>query len=193
MSAPKVALSAVFTLAENCKADLRLSDLLIRHERLVHLPANGTDKSRRAKPQSAGDASSITSGATSVIQSPPRRLPLPPSMIDQLPHHRSSSTSAIPRETPITVDPIQTLNQQAAPTSPSWGYDLKLLSHAANHVARGQPAPVQPSLKPSTHTSPTDAQQLIPPTSSPFEATPSMLGFADVGDPMADFTVFLES
>lgn len=78
--------------------------------------------------------------------------------------------------------------------NPSWGYDLNLLSHAASHVAlEGQQEQLESMRKPSQH--------IDPPVPHPPERTitdnygvePSILELADLGDPVQDFTVFLES
>lgn len=90
----------------------------------------------------------------------------------------------------MTTNSVQAVGQQ--PTNISWGYDLNLLSHAADQVAREQPIPGQSGLGSSTHDSPMNGQQSVTPSAA-FSMAPPILGFADMGDPVADFTVFLEN
>ncbi|KAI5304083.1 hypothetical protein KEM56_006870 [Ascosphaera pollenicola] len=140
------------------------------------------------------DAASIVSGAPSTIESPASGHssgPPPPHLNDQLSIPKPLTAAPIPPAAPITVNPVQTVGQQTT-NNLSWGYDLNLLSHAADHVAREQPVSGQPGLETSTRTSPMTDQQSAP-SAAAFDVTPPMLGFADIGDPVADFTVFLES
>lgn len=86
---------------------------------------------------------------------------------------------------------------------PSWGYDLNLLSHAASHVASNQhqyglgdmPQVTQEqahdSLQPLL---PSTLEQQYPArTLHDFGQTPLYEQSPDLGDPMQDFTVFLDS
>ena len=88
------------------------------------------------------------------------------------------------------------------PLDPSWGYDLNLLSHAASHVASsGQTQLDGLSHMPQVSHEP---MQVMPPSHSTPQYQPRMLteGYGtqtpmfeapDLGDPMQDFTVFLDS
>lgn len=98
-------------------------------------------------------------------------------------------------------------SQQAAllgapPLDPSWGYDLNLLSHAASHVASsGQshfdnmgsmPQVPQEPLPPvlAGHPEPQYQSRML--TEGYGQPTP-LFETPDLGDPMQDFTVFLDS
>lgn len=94
--------------------------------------------------------------------------------------------------------------------NPSWGYDLNLLSHAASHVAlegqghghghghgHGQPqlqvhGQGQLQVQQQQHD-----RKVAPvyerPISENYGVEPSILDLADLGDPVQDFTTFLES
>lgn len=90
----------------------------------------------------------------------------------------------------------------APPLDPSWGYDLNLLSHAASHVASTGQTPLEgishipqvshepmPPMPPSTMDQQFQPRMLTEGYGNPrpmFEAP-------DLGDPMQDFTVFLDS
>lgn len=81
--------------------------------------------------------------------------------------------------------------------NPSWGYDLNLLSHAASHVAlEGQQESLESIRKPS-HSVGTPSQSLPPAPergiTDNYGLEPSILDLTDLGDPVQDFTVFLES
>ena len=87
---------------------------------------------------------------------------------------------------------------------PSWGYDLNLLSHAASHVASSGQDHYMSGLPQVTHEQLHEPlQQILPPVSDS-SYQPRMLteGYGhptpmfeppDLGDPMQDFTVFLDS
>jgi hypothetical protein len=88
------------------------------------------------------------------------------------------------------------------PLDPSWGYDLNLLSHAASHVASTGQTPLEGiSHMPQVSHEP---MQPMPPSTMETQYQPRMLteGYGnprpmfeapDLGDPMQDFTVFLDS
>ena len=88
------------------------------------------------------------------------------------------------------------------PLDPSWGYDLNLLSHAASHVASTGQTPLEGmSHMPQVSHEP---MQPMPPSTIEQQYQPRMLteGYGnprpmfeapDLGDPMQDFTVFLDS
>lgn len=110
---------------------------------------------------------------------------------------------AIPVHTQVPPPPPPEV--QVQPTSivdtphfnPSWGYDLNLLSHAASHVAlEGQQESLESIRKPS-HSVGTPSQSLPPAPergiTDNYGLEPSILDLTDLGDPVQDFTVFLES
>ncbi|KAJ5609301.1 hypothetical protein N7528_009868 [Penicillium herquei] len=81
--------------------------------------------------------------------------------------------------------------------NPSWGYDLNLLSHAASHVAlEGQQESLE-SIRKTSHSVGTPAHSLpqVPERAitDNYGLEPSILDLTDLGDPVQDFTVFLES
>lgn len=87
---------------------------------------------------------------------------------------------------------------------PSWGYDLNLLSHAASHVASSGQDHYMSGLPQVTQEQLSEPMQSIMPTVSEGQYQPRMLpeGYGqqpslfeppDLGDPMQDFTVFLDS
>lgn len=81
--------------------------------------------------------------------------------------------------------------------NPSWGYDLNLLSHAASHVAlEGEQESLESIRKPTNSTG-TPSQPLPPiqerTITDSYGVEPSILDLTDLGDPVQDFTVFLES
>ena len=92
----------------------------------------------------------------------------------------------------------------APPLDPSWGYDLNLLSHAASHVASSGQDHYMSGLPQVTQEQLNSPLQQILPTVSEAQYQPRMLteGYGqptpmfeppDLGDPMQDFTVFLDS
>lgn len=87
---------------------------------------------------------------------------------------------------------------------PSWGYDLNLLSHAASHVASSsQHQYVIPEIphssqeqvqEPLQQVLPVTMEQQFPPrTMHEMAQQASLFESPDIGDPMQDFTVFLDS
>lgn len=87
---------------------------------------------------------------------------------------------------------------------PSWGYDLNLLSHAASHVASSTqhqygmpdiPVSQEQAQEPLQQLLPVTLEQQFPPrTLQEFgHQTPLFEHSPDLGDPMTDFTVFLDS
>lgn len=95
------------------------------------------------------------------------------------------------------VPPVQTTPQPIIePTqfNPSWGYDLNLLSHAASHVALEgqQEPPLEPIRKTPVGPPPVPPHSDKPITDN-YGVEPSLLDFGELGDPVQDFTVFLES
>ncbi|CEL09940.1 Putative C2H2 transcription factor [Aspergillus calidoustus] len=168
-----------------CSKSFARSDLLVRHERLVH-PAEAA-ANREHRNHSNHDVSQT------------------PSSFVQPSHHESRMlelADAVPLQTqPIPPPPPPEVQIQPPPIvetphfNPSWGYDLNLLSHAASHVAlEGQQESLESMRKPS--------QAIAPPPLSHvperaitdnYGVEPSILDLTDLGDPVQDFTVFLES
>ncbi|EEH16635.2 hypothetical protein PABG_06722 [Paracoccidioides brasiliensis Pb03] len=153
-----------------------IPDLLVRHERLVHpLESNSSRTENRIKP-------SVEVSSTPAPILPP--APTHDNQVLELPEPVGVQTPSVPRPD-VSVHP----SQIAEPTqfNPSWGYDLNLLSHAASHVAlEGQQEAVSPIRKPS-------AVVVEKPIAENYGVEPSILDLADLGDPVQDFTVFLES
>ncbi|KKK13420.1 hypothetical protein AOCH_002089 [Aspergillus ochraceoroseus] len=154
------------------------SDLLVRHERLVH-PAEAA-ANREHRNHSNHDVSQA-----------------PPSMI-QPSHHESRMlelAEAVPPPPPeVQVQPPPIV--ETTHFNPSWGYDLNLLSHAASHVAlEGQQESLESIRKPPPAIAPPPP---LPPVheralTDNYGVEPSILDLTDLGDPVQDFTVFLES
>ncbi|WEW56595.1 hypothetical protein PRK78_002042 [Emydomyces testavorans] len=153
----------------------------VRHERLVH-PAEAPAARRGS--QSAAPAIDIPVTTASVPS--PAPPPQPPShddrhldLSDRLPIQPASVTRP-----DIAVPPPQIIDQTQF--NPLWGYDLNLLSHAASHVAlEGQQEQmVQVRKPPQTHDKP---------MTDNYGIEPSILDLADLGDPVQDFSMFLES
>lgn len=115
---------------------------------------------------------------------------------------------AIPLSQPIPPPPPPPEVQVQPPPivetthfNPSWGYDLNLLSHAASHVAlEGQQESLENLRKPAQSIPPPPAPAPAPLSHVPergitdnYGVEPSILDLTDLGDPVQDFTVFLES
>jgi Fungal specific transcription factor domain len=82
--------------------------------------------------------------------------------------------------------------------NPSWGYDLNLLSHAASHVALENQQELALESIPKPHIPSGPSPQLHSAAqeksiADAYSVEPSILDLADLGDPVQDFTVFLES
>ncbi|QKX60930.1 uncharacterized protein TRUGW13939_08076 [Talaromyces rugulosus] len=169
-----------------CSKSFARSDLLVRHERLVH-PAEAA--AHRGERRVANDAHDIASSpASSMIQSvhPESRML---DMHDSVPGVQVHHAPPPPAPAPIVEQ-----NQ----FNPSWGYDLNLLSHAASHVAleNQQELALDSVRKPPPQAAP--PPQLQPPVheksiADTYGVEPSILDLADLGDPVQDFTIFLES
>ncbi|KAF3014916.1 hypothetical protein E8E15_005992 [Penicillium rubens] len=163
-----------------------LSDLLVRHERLVH-PAESA-ASREQRVQNGHESN--------------HEIPIQSNLI-QPAHHESRMlelADAIPVHTQVAPPEVQVQTPSIIDTphfNPSWGYDLNLLSHAASHVAlEGQQESLESMRKPSHTAAPTS--QPLPHVqeraiADNYGVEPSILDLTDLGDPVQDFTVFLES
>jgi len=209
-------------VCEICAKTFARSDLLVRHERLVHPGEEEHHTTRKAhtkhtshvnhasKPASAPQPAPAASDLMDMEPPPaPQSLLSPPSthegrgMMDILDPQLMQPQNGL-----HAVDGMP--SQQAAilgapPLDPSWGYDLNLLSHAASHVASsGQDQFNMAGLPQVTHEQLHEPlQQMMPPVSEA-QYQPRMLteGYGqptplfetpDLGDPMQDFTVFLDS
>ncbi|KAJ5995024.1 hypothetical protein N7481_002001 [Penicillium waksmanii] len=172
-----------------CSKSFARSDLLVRHERLVH-PA-----------ESAAGREHRTHNGT---ENNHHEIPIQSSII-QPAHHESRMlelADAIPVHTQVPPPPPEVQVQpppivETTHFNPSWGYDLNLLSHAASHVAlEGQQESLD-SIRKSSHTIDTPSQPLPAPPeraiTDNYGVEPSFLDLTDLGDPVQDFTVFLES
>ncbi|KAI9374909.1 hypothetical protein BJX61DRAFT_495952 [Aspergillus egyptiacus] len=172
---------------EICSKSFARSDLLVRHERLVH-PAEAA-ANREHRNHSNHDVSQTSSSI------------IPP------PHHESRMlelADAVPIQTQQVPPPPPPPEVQIQPPSivdtphfnPSWGYDLNLLSHAASHVAlEGQQENLESLRKPSQVVAPPPPLSHVPERTitDNYGVEPSILDLTDLGDPVQDFTVFLES
>ncbi|KAE8318002.1 hypothetical protein BDV41DRAFT_449303 [Aspergillus transmontanensis] len=168
-----------------CSKSFARSDLLVRHERLVH-PAEAA-ANREHRNNSNHD------------------VPQTPSSIIQPTHQESRMlelADAIPVQTQPVPHPPPEVQVQAPPIvetthfNPSWGYDLNLLSHAASHVAlEGQQESLESMRKPSQNVGPPQPLSQVPERAitDNYGVEPSFLDLTDLGDPVQDFTVFLES
>jgi hypothetical protein len=120
-------------------------------------------------------------------------------------HHESRMlelADAIPVHTQVPPPPPEVQIQpppivETTHFNPSWGYDLNLLSHAASHVAlEGQQESLE-SIRKQSHAVGTPSQPLPPAPergiTDNYGVEPSILDLTDLGDPVQDFTVFLES
>ncbi|KAK2766012.1 hypothetical protein FQN54_007527 [Arachnomyces sp. PD_36] len=164
----------------------RVDDLLVRHERLVHPSENAANRGETRIP----DSVEIPPAPSSVVPPPSRQN----SQILDLPDPGSvQSGSSVPRADVPAVHSTPHPIIEPTQFNPSWGYDLNLLSHAASHVAlEGQQEPLEPIRKP-----PAGPPPLPPPSDKPitdnYGVEPSLLDLGELGDPVQDFTVFLES
>ncbi|KAL4980217.1 hypothetical protein BDW66DRAFT_125872 [Aspergillus desertorum] len=174
---------------EICSKSFARSDLLVRHERLVHPAEAAANRENRSHNHTNHEVSQT------------------PASIVQPSHHESRMlelVDAIPLQSQQIPPPAPEVHVQPPPIvetthfNPSWGYDLNLLSHAASHVAlEGQQESLGSLRKPS--------QNIPPPPPPPlshiqergitdnYGVEPSILDLTDLGDPVQDFTVFLES
>ncbi|OQD74354.1 hypothetical protein PENDEC_c011G04545 [Penicillium decumbens] len=165
-----------------CSKSFARSDLLVRHERLVHPAESVASRQHRMHNNTDSNHHEI-----------------------QPAHHESRMlelADAIPVHTQVPPPPPEVQGQppsivETPHFNPSWGYDLNLLSHAASHVAlEGQQESLESIRKPS-HSVGTPAQS-IPQAperaiTDSYGVEPSFLDLTDLGDPVQDFTVFLES
>ncbi|KAJ5906546.1 uncharacterized protein N7473_003462 [Penicillium subrubescens] len=172
-----------------CSKSFARSDLLVRHERLVHPAETAAGREHRAH---NGDNHHHEIAIQSTIIQPAA-------------HHESRMlelADAIPVHTQVPPPPPEVQIQpppivETTHFNPSWGYDLNLLSHAASHVAlEGQQESLE-SIRKQSHAVGTPSQPLPPAPergiTDNYGVEPSILDLTDLGDPVQDFTVFLES
>ncbi|QSS59569.1 C2H2 transcription factor (AmdA) [Histoplasma capsulatum] len=160
------------------RKSLSCDDLLVRHERLVHPPEGNVHRGENRVTAAAEPSSSLAA------------IPAPrPPQSSNHDSHILNLPQPVAIQSPEATRPDVPVHaaQIAGPTqfNPSWGYDLNLLSHAASHVAlEGQQESLGPIRK-------TPVQEK--PITENYGVEPSILDLADLGDPVQDFTVFLES
>lgn len=159
----------------------------MRHERLVH-PAESA-ASREHRPSNSSESKHEIQIQSSVIQ-PAHHESRMLELADAIPVH----TQIPPPAPEVQVQPSPIVDTPHF--NPSWGYDLNLLSHAASHVAlEGQQESLESMRKPS-HSIATPSHSLQAPEraiADNYGVEPSILDLTDLGDPVQDFTVFLES
>ncbi|KAJ5745294.1 hypothetical protein N7520_010476 [Penicillium odoratum] len=171
-----------------CSKSFARSDLLVRHERLVHPVETAAGRENRTH---------------NVNENTHHEIPIQSTII-QPAHHESRMlelADAIPVHTQVAPPPPEVQVQpppilETTHFNPSWGYDLNLLSHAASHVAlEGQQESLE-SIRKSSHSVSTPSQSFQAPEraiTDNYGLEPSILDLTDLGDPVQDFTVFLES
>jgi hypothetical protein len=214
-----------------CTKTFARSDLLVRHERLVH--PNDTEEhvgkkshTHHIQNHNAAQAAAAAAAAQAQAQGQARGHAHKTSssvsdsmdIVPQTSHPMLSPSMHDTRGMMDMLDPqlMQPQNgmhmdgmpsQQAAmlgapPLDPSWGYDLNLLSHAASHVASSGQNHFD-GLGGLPQVSQETIHQMMP-AHSDAQYQPRMLteGYGnptplfetpDLGDPMQDFTVFLDS
>ncbi|KPI36900.1 Regulatory protein ADR1 [Cyphellophora attinorum] len=201
-----------------CGKTFARSDLLVRHERLVHPGEEDKHSSRKGHHRhitnsQAHNASqhrssivsqgSPTNGVEGMDVSPMQQgqQPLPSPQVNE---SRAMMDMLDPQLMgPHGSMPSQQAAMMGAPSlDPSWGYDLNLLSHAASHVASG--AQGQYELPPVSQEE-AALQQILPGVSEAAAAdyqpriltegygSANLFENSDIGDPMQDFTHFLDS
>ncbi|KAF3482414.1 regulatory protein [Arthroderma uncinatum] len=165
-----------------CFKSFARSDLLVRHERLVH-PAEASAAGRGEKRAAAPSTAAVDAAAAVVAAVPLLPQPQPPLQVPAV-------------GADIGADHTQ--------LNPSWGYDLNLLSHAASHVALEGQGQAQAQAQAQQSHSHGHGQDLGQPARKPapvyerpisenYGVEPSIIDLADLGDPVQDFTTFLES
>ncbi|EXJ79821.1 hypothetical protein A1O3_08106 [Capronia epimyces CBS 606.96] len=202
-----------------CTKSFARSDLLVRHERLVH-PGDEdhhtTRKSHKHHIQNHNATKSLHPHPGSSVSSDPMDIapqPAQPLLSPEAPHQGRGMMDMLD---PQLMQPTNGMHSMegmpshqpsvlgAPPLDPSWGYDLNLLSHAASHVASSGQDHYMSDLPQATQEQLSEPLQSMIPAVSEGQYQPRMLsdGYAqppplfdppDLGDPMQDFTVFLDS
>ncbi|KAL4734541.1 hypothetical protein BDV11DRAFT_212704 [Aspergillus similis] len=173
-----------------CSKSFARSDLLVRHERLVHPAEAAANRENRNHSHTNHEVSQTQ---TSIVQ-PSHHESRMLELVDAIP----LQTQPVPPAPEVQVQPPPIV--ETTHFNPSWGYDLNLLSHAASHVAlEGQQESLESLRKPSQNI---PAPPPPPPPLSHipergitdnYGVEPSILDLTELGDPVQDFTVFLES
>lgn len=160
----------------------------MRHERLVHPAESAASRENRSYNSNEHNHHDIPI-QSSIIQ-PAHHESRMLELADAIPVH----TQIPPSAPEVQVQPPSVVDTPHF--NPSWGYDLNLLSHAASHVAlEGQQESLDPIRK-TPHSIGTPSQSLPAPEraiTDNYGVEPSFLDLTDLGDPVQDFTVFLES
>ncbi|KAJ5573662.1 uncharacterized protein N7459_008089 [Penicillium hispanicum] len=175
-----------------CSKSFARSDLLVRHERLVHPAESAASRENRTHNHNSHEtAHHHDVPIQSTIIQPGRPESRMLELADAIPVH--TQVPPPPPEVQVQPPPIV----ETTHFNPSWGYDLNLLSHAASHVAlEGEQESLDAIRKPS-HSIDTPSQSLPQAPeraiADSYGVEPSILDLTDLGDPVQDFTVFLES
>lgn len=208
-------------VCEICTKTFARSDLLVRHERLVHPgeeEQHTTRKSHKHHIQNATSAKQAVAQAAQAVAASSDPMDIapqqnPPMLSPQAAHEGRGMMDMLdpqlmqPANGMHSVDGMpshQSSVMGAPPLDPSWGYDLNLLSHAASHVASSGQDHYMSGLPQATQGQLNEPLQQIMPVASEGQYQPRMLteGYGqptpmfeppDLGDPMQDFTVFLDS
>lgn len=212
-----------------CGKNFARSDLLVRHERLVHPGEEDKHSSRKghhrhitnsqahnaSHGRSGSNGSIDGSGADHMDMSPVQnqhaQLTSPPAtnegraMMDMLDPQLMAPQNGV---VSMGSMPSQQAAMLGAPSlDPSWGYDLNLLSHAASHVASGAQGYEVSNLPPGSQEQlQSPLQTLLPGVTESVAAdhyqpriltegygSANLFETPDIGDPMQDFTHFLDS
>ena len=187
------------------------SDLLVRHERLIHPTEAAANRENRNQHQhnNASSANNSTNHNTNttghsnnqdVPPTPTSLIPPPPAPQDSRMLELADAVPVQPQQIPQQPAPeVHVQHPSIVDTThfnPSWGYDLNLLSHAASHVAlEGEQENLEALRKTAQQP---NISQTLPPAperaiTENYGVEPSVLELTDLGDPVQDFTVFLES
>ncbi|ETN40684.1 uncharacterized protein HMPREF1541_04963 [Cyphellophora europaea CBS 101466] len=179
------------------------------HRHITNSQAHNASHGRPGDNRLMSSDGSVQNGADPMDISPVQNHPLtsPPAanegraMMDMLDPQLMASHNGV-----VSIDnmPSQQAAMLGAPSlDPSWGYDLNLLSHAASHVASGAQGyemsgmpqvtqePMQSMLPGVSEASTTDQYQ--PRILTEGYGSANLFETPDIGDPMQDFTHFLDS
>ncbi|RMD42901.1 hypothetical protein DV735_g2205, partial [Chaetothyriales sp. CBS 134920] len=205
-----------------CGKTFARSDLLVRHERLVHpgdqenhssrkghhrhitnSQAHNAAQAARARSLSSGAAAAVIASSDTAALLSPTATHASRGLMDMLdPQLMQPQTAMHSVEAALPAHHHHHHHHHHQPAvatlDPSWGYDLNLLSHAASHVASSQqyelsgiaPAVTQEQLLPSVSEPHYQPRML---TEGYGQPQPGLFEIADLGDPMQDFSHFLDS
>lgn len=206
-----------------CTKTFARSDLLVRHERLVHPGDEENHTSRKghhkhitnSQAHNASQARAAAAAATQQMSDHSDPMDASPTETQTLlsPPTHNEGRGMMDMLDPQLMQPQNGVhNMEGMPShqaailgapslDPSWGYDLNLLSHAASHVASNP----NYDLPQASQEQMQEPLQGLVPTTSESQYQPRMLteGYGhpapglfespDLGDPMQDFTHFLDS